>query len=181
MPDEAYVLKELKSSLNLVETALELILPAGAGGYALNTSGKVCGLKIPFMPDTSPALLDTILQLRHLERLVIFSDHRPPLHLPPTVNTLTDLHFLWLGGHFKSLPPQILDLNLPIYFLGSHTVPARKRPRSTTASSEIDLFNSLMLALRNADLQAMPAPSKVDNKNTSQHHRDVLHEKQLLE
>lgn len=109
MTQDKEVLNRLKSETQLVQTQKAYIFPAGEpAAYALDERGHVVGLKFSGVTEE---VLKLIPQFENLERLVIHSNS--PFDLPSEIALLRHLRFLWLGGVFRSLPPEIFSMPFP--------------------------------------------------------------------
>jgi hypothetical protein len=160
MSDQALLLTSLKSIVpGLVETDPELIFPVGGVAYALDKSGQLCGLKIPYHGEDAGEVLKIILAFDTLERLVLaFSG--ATIHLPTSITRLHRLRFLWLGGDFKSLPPELLDLGLPMTLL--------TRPHADAASLKVTaIFESVENQLRGVGLRGVGSTDETQTQTSS--------------
>jgi small GTP-binding protein len=89
-----------------------LIVPYGSGNsYALDDEHNVVGIKLASIKHRSEEILSKIAEFSSLQRLVFFCNE--PWELSLKVLQLP-LNFLSLGGSLERLPPQILELGLPI-------------------------------------------------------------------
>lgn len=120
MSDERDVINEIKRLLAeegewFIETDLSFILPLGAQGYALDSSGKISGIKIGFGNYDPSKIISLICECTSLVRLV-FAPSPVKCELPPEIKNLKHLQYCWLAGSITKLPPELLSLQLPIYF-----------------------------------------------------------------
>jgi internalin A len=107
----------LPKGFAFVETRLELIIPMGASGYAVNKSGEIVGIKVGALRSNADAFFQIISKLKKLRRLVIYISEKS--YLPNEISTLTDLEFIWLAGNIVRLPQEIFSLNLPVKYTES--------------------------------------------------------------
>lgn len=97
---------------SLDQSDLAAILPLDESCYALDSDGRVAGIKYGG-PPRPQEFLERALRFPKLQRLVIASGTEA-LTIPAAIAGLRHLRFLWLSGNVKRIPSELLTLDLPI-------------------------------------------------------------------
>lgn len=96
----------------LIETSLPLIVPALGNAYALDSEGRVVGIKLGYQHASQEAL-DRIMDFSHLQRLIFYTS--VPVAIPASIADLSELRIVVLGGNVSRIPAEFFLLPLPVY------------------------------------------------------------------
>lgn len=112
---ELHKFLSLRDVQQLTETNLLFILPAGSpAAYAVDSEGNVVGIKLAFETTAREPnrVLDTLSKFAHLKRLVFCSE--TVYDVPRELLQLKNLELLYFAGKINTLPPEILNVGIPL-------------------------------------------------------------------